>query len=162
MSANSFIPLFFIIINNIFIFFKNFYVLRNAFKMLFFCFLLNMIAMLGGDPMKYVVQSWETWKTLDMIASRFGVTADQMIAANPVLNSVPAYPGMILEIPGHDIIELPTEGYVEYVVQPDDTFYNIGHRFKLDYQRIIAQNPQIENPNEIWPGEIIYLIYLGY
>lgn len=112
--------------------------------------------------MKYVVQSWETWQTLDMLASRFGVTADQMIAANPVLNFLPAYPGMILEIPGHDTIELPPEGYVEYVVQPDDTFFKIGQRFKLDYQRIIAQNPQIENPNEIWPGEVIYLIYLGY
>ena len=91
--------------------------------------------------MKYIVQPWETWETIDTIASRFGVSENDMMKANPVLYSVPVYPGMILEIPGHDII---------------------AHRFKLDYQRVVAQNPQIKNPNVIWPGQILYLIFLGY
>lgn len=112
--------------------------------------------------MKYVVQPWETWETIETIASRFGVTEEELMQANTALYSVPVRPGMILEIPGHPTIELPAEGYIEYVIQPDDTLYNIGHRFKLDYQRIIANNPQIRNPNVIWPGQIIYLIYLGY
>lgn len=112
--------------------------------------------------MKYIVQPWESWEALDAIATRFGVTAEQLMQANTALYSVPVYPGMILEIPGYPIVELPTEGYIEYVVQPDDTLYSIGYRFKLDYQRIAAQNPQIRNPNMIWPGQVIYLIYLGY
>jgi FOG: LysM repeat len=112
--------------------------------------------------MKYIVQPWETWETIDAIASRFGVTTEQMMQANPSLYSVPVYPGMILEVPGHEEIELPAEGYIAYVVQPDDTLYRIAHRFKLDYNRVVAQNPQIKNPNVIWPGQIIYLIYLGY
>ncbi len=112
--------------------------------------------------MKYIVQPWETWETIDTIASRFGVTLDQMMQANPVLYSVPVYPGMVLEVPEHDIIDLPPEGYIEYVVQPDDSIYSIANRFKLNYQKVVAQNPQIENPNVIWPGQILYLIYLGY
>ncbi|HVI42324.1 MAG TPA: LysM peptidoglycan-binding domain-containing protein [Anaerovoracaceae bacterium] len=112
--------------------------------------------------MKYIVQPWETWETIDTIASRFGVTVDQMMKANPVLYSVPVYPGMMLEVPGHKVIDLPAEGYIEYIVQPDDSLYGISNKFKLSYNRVIAQNPQIENPNVIWPGQIIYLVYLGY
>ncbi|MDD3168560.1 MAG: LysM peptidoglycan-binding domain-containing protein [Eubacteriales bacterium] len=111
--------------------------------------------------MKYIVQPWSAWETVDTIASRFGVTLNMMMKANPVLYSVPVYPGMILEVPGREIIDLPPEGYLEYVVQPDDSLYSIANKFKLNYNRVIAQNPQIENPNVIWPGQIIYLIYLG-
>lgn len=112
--------------------------------------------------MKYIVQPWETWETIDTIASRFGVTVDMMMKANPVLYSVPVYPGMFLEVPGLEGIDLPAEGYIEYMVQPDDSLYSISNKFKLNYNRVIAQNPQIENPHVIWPGQIIYLIYLGY
>ncbi len=112
--------------------------------------------------MKYIVQPWETWETIDTIASRFGVTLNQMMKANPVLYSVPVYPGMILDIPDRESNDLPAEGYIEYVVQPDDSLYGISNKFKLNYNRVIAQNTQIENPNVIWPGQIIYLIYLGY
>ncbi|MEL7658676.1 MAG: LysM peptidoglycan-binding domain-containing protein, partial [Bacillota bacterium] len=100
-----------------------------------------------------------TWETIDTIASRFGVTADQIAQANPVLFSVPIYPGMALEIPEHKILDLPAEGYIEYMVQPDDSLYGISHRFKLDCQTVIAQNPQLDNPNVLWPGQIIYLCY---
>jgi len=109
--------------------------------------------------MKYVVQPWERSETIDLLTTRFGITADELLRANPILQSVPPYPGTVLEIPGPPTIELPPEGYFEYVVQPDDTFFNIAHRFRLDYQRVIADNPQIINPDMIWPGEIIYLIY---
>lgn len=112
--------------------------------------------------MKYVVQSWERSAPMDLLTYRYGITEDQLMQANSALYSIPILPGMILEIPDHPTIELPEEGYIEYVVQPDDTLYNISHRFKLDLSRIISQNPQIKDPNRIWPGEIIYLIYLGY
>lgn len=112
--------------------------------------------------MRYIVQPWETWETMDTLAARFNVTMDELVAANPILNSVTVYPGMVLTIPGYETIDLPPEGYIEYVVQPGDTIYNIARRFRLDYQRIVANNPQLENPDIIWPGQIIYLIYLGY
>jgi LysM repeat protein len=109
--------------------------------------------------MKYIVQPWETWESIDTIVSRFGLTLDQLVKVNPFLDSVPLRPGMTLEIPGHEIIDLPAQGYLEYLVQPDDSLYSIANRFKLDYNRVIAQNPQIKNPTMIWPGQIIYLLY---
>lgn len=111
--------------------------------------------------MKYIVQPWDGRKDISMLASRFGVTAEEMLRANPVLQSVPVYPGMILDVPIRQDTTPPKEGYLAYVVQPDDTLYSISSRFKLNYHRVIAQNPQIENPNMIWPGQIIYLTYSG-
>jgi len=111
--------------------------------------------------MQYIVQPWETWVTINSLASRYGVTVEQLRMANPILNSMNLHPGMILTIPGRQIIDLPSEGYIEYVVQPGDTLYNVANRFRLNYGRVIAQNPQIVNPDRIYPGEIIYLIYLG-
>lgn len=109
--------------------------------------------------MKYVAQSWDNKNT---IASKFGVRIADLEDSNPSLYSRPVYPGMILKIPGYETIDLPSEGYIEYVIQPGDTLYNIAYKFKLDPRRIISQNPQIVNPGVIWPGQIIYLIYLGY
>lgn len=109
--------------------------------------------------MKYIAQPWDNKNT---IAFRFGVRIQDLENANTFLYSRQIYPGMILTIPGYETIDLPDEGYVEYVVQPGDTLYDIANRFNLDYRRVISQNPQIVNPGVIWPGQIIYLIYLGY
>lgn len=109
--------------------------------------------------MKYLVQPNENLETL---AARFGVRMQDLLAANPVLPNNQIYQGMIIEIPGYDQPSLPSEGYIPYVIQPGDTLYEISRRFNLDYNRIVSQNPQIVNPNVIWPGQIIYLIYLGY
>lgn len=109
--------------------------------------------------MKYIVQPWETWESLSSLASRFGITADQLIEANSILNTMPVQPGMILTIPGGRPATLPQNGYIEYVVQSGDSIYKIANRFRLNYRNIIAQNPQIPNPDVIWPGQIIYLVY---
>lgn len=112
--------------------------------------------------MNYIVQPWETWETVDRIASRFGVSIDQMMEANPILHSVPVCPGMILNVPGHEGVDLPAEGYIAYMIQPDDSLYGIANKFKLNYGKVIAQNKQIENPNVVWPGQIIYIFYSDY
>jgi LysM repeat protein len=108
--------------------------------------------------MRYIVPPWEAWQTVDSIASRFKVTEDKIIKANPVLQSVPVCPGLILEIPGHEA-DLPAGGYVEYLVQPDDSLYRIANLFKMDLIKVIAQNPQIENPYVVWPGQIVRLVF---
>jgi LysM repeat protein len=110
--------------------------------------------------MKYIVPAWEAMNGLDALSMRFDVTEDQLIQANPILSAVPVYPGIILEIPVQKSADLPGEGYLEYVVQPDDTFYNIAGRFKLEVGKLMAQNSHISNPYVIWPGQIIYLRYL--
>lgn len=109
--------------------------------------------------MRYIVQPWETWESMDTLAARFGVTTNELIAANPILQTVPMYPGMMLTIPGRPPVALPANGYLEYVVQPGDSFFKIANKFRLNYRNVVAQNPQIPNSDVLWPGEIVYLIY---
>lgn len=109
--------------------------------------------------MRYIVQPWETWETINNLAARFGVTLNALVEANPILKAMPIYPGMILTIPGLQAITPPAGRYIEYVVQSGDSLYKIANRFRLDYKKVISDNPQIPNPNVIWPGQMIYLIY---
>lgn len=42
-----------------------------------------------------------------------------------------------------------------YTVQPGDSLFSIAQRFGVSLQALIAANPQITNPNLIFPGQII-------
>ena len=109
--------------------------------------------------MKYIVQPWETFESIETIAARFGIPVNDLRMSNPILNTIAIYPCMLLKIPGYPSISLPRSGYVEYVIQPGDSIYKIANKFRLDYRKVISQNPQIVNPDLIWPGQILYLIY---
>ncbi len=109
--------------------------------------------------MRYVVQPWEIWESMDTLASRFGATSQGLVAANPILSSVPISPGMVLNIPGNAEMEFPSGTYIEYIVQPGDSIFSIANRFRLDYRDVISQNPQITNADVIWPGQILKLVY---
>ena len=61
----------------------------------------------------------------------------------------PAMPGM----PGPG----PVLGVVDYVVQPGDTMYLIAQRFGVSLDALIRANPQVRNPDLIFPGEVIHI-----
>ena len=63
----------------------------------------------GVGCVRYIVQPWETWESMDTIAARFGVTPEALVAANPILNGAPLGPGMMLTIPGRPEMDFPTE-----------------------------------------------------
>ncbi|OEH84397.1 hypothetical protein BHU72_09260 [Desulfuribacillus stibiiarsenatis] len=44
-----------------------------------------------------------------------------------------------------------------YVVKPGDTMYKIAKRFNVPLEVLIAANPQISNPDLIYPGQIIMI-----
>ena len=46
---------------------------------------------------------------------------------------------------------------MEYVVQPGDTIYEIGRRFGYTVDQIVALNPDLKDPNLIYPGEVLEL-----
>jgi hypothetical protein len=96
---------------------------------------------------------------MNTIASRFGVTPQGLVAANPILDAVPLGSGMLLTIPGRPEMEFSSGTYIDYVVQPGDSIYNIANRFRLNYRDIISQNAQIANPDVIWPGMVLKLVY---
>lgn len=48
-----------------------------------------------------------------------------------------------------------------YIVQPGDTMWRIAQRFNLPLATLIAANPQIPNPNLIYPGQRICIPLLA-
>ena len=113
----------------------------------------------GVDFVRYLVQPWETWESMNTLASRFGTTSAALVESNPILNAIPLAPGMMLTIPGRPETELQKGTYIDYIVQPGDSIYNIANRFRLNYRNIISNNTQIPDPDVIWPGQVLRLVY---
>ncbi len=51
----------------------------------------------------------------------------------------------------------PAGAAADYRVEQKDTLWEIALRFQRDLQEIINSNPQIENPDLIFPGEVIII-----
>lgn len=56
-----------------------------------------------------------------------------------------------------DNFKKPDASYVIYVVQPCDTLFKIAKRFGVRLNDLIAANPQITDPNLIFPGQKIII-----
>lgn len=98
----------------------------------------------------YMVQSGDT---LFLIAKRFGVPLNVLIAANPqIKNPDVLRPGQVICIP--ESYPPACSGRL-YVIQSGDTLYLISQRFAVPLNTLIEANPQITNPDVIYPGQII-------
>lgn len=42
-----------------------------------------------------------------------------------------------------------------YTVQPGDTFFNIAQMFRVRLEALAVNNPHIQNPNLIFPGDVL-------
>ena len=106
-----------------------------------------------GGP--YVVQAGDT---LFSIAQRFSTTVPAIQACNPqITNPSLIFPGQVLCVPGAPAPPQPCPvgcGGL-YIVQPNDTLFNIGQRFNTTVQQLQQCNPQIVNPNLIHPGTFL-------
>ena len=109
-----------------------------------------------GFQGRYTVQPGDT---MFLIAQRFGVSLDALIAANPhISNPSVLFPGDVLCVPGAPPPPPPPTcppGSFAYTVQPGDTLFLIAQRFNTTVDAILAINPQITNPNLIFPGQVI-------
>lgn len=104
---------------------------------------------------QYVVQPGDT---LFRIARRFGVTVQAILTINPEIRDPNViFVGQIINIPV-TVTPPPTPPPVapgRYVVQRGDTLSAIARRFGVTLAALIAANPQIRDPNLIFPGQII-------
>lgn len=101
--------------------------------------------------MDYVIQPGDT---LTSIAARFGVTVEDIIRVNPILTDPNAiYPGQIIHIPLAG--QVPVARAALYIVQPGETLTAIALRYSIPVSALLQFNPQITNPNLIYPGQII-------
>lgn len=105
----------------------------------------------GPNTFPYIVRPGDT---MFSIARQFGVSLDALIAANPQIpNPSQIRPGQVVCIPQTQTVCPP--GTFRYTVQPGDTMFSIAQRFGVPLDELIAANPQIPNPNLIFPGQIV-------
>lgn len=84
--------------------------------------------------------------TLYGISKKFGITIDQLIAANPQLKNG-LKPGMELEIPDSGASKINTNDDVQYeiyIVVKDDTLYNLSKRYHTTQEELIRLNPSVK------------------
>lgn len=112
-----------------------------------------------GFQGRYTVQSGDT---MYLIAQRYGINLNALIAANPHISDPNLiFPGDVLCVPGGP----PSEGRVpkscpsgfkgRYTVQSGDTMFSIAQKFGVSLNALIEANPHISNPNLIFPGDVL-------
>ncbi len=102
----------------------------------------------SGD---YTVRSGDT---LSGIAARHGVSLSSLIAANPqIANPDLIYPGQSVHIPagGKQV------GGGDYTVRSGDTLSGIAQSRGVPLSSLISANPQIANPDLIYPGQTVHI-----
>jgi len=104
----------------------------------------------------YTVQAGDT---LFSIANRFGIPLDCLRRFNPQVVGDQIFPGQVLCIPpASACVPTPTPcppGGILYTVRAGDTMFSIANRFGIPLDCLIRFNPQIPNPNQIFPGQVI-------
>lgn len=105
----------------------------------------------GSEPAtsgRYTVKSGDT---LSGIAQRHGVSLSQLVAANPqIKNPNLIYPGQNVNIPGRG-----NPAASVYTVKSGDTLSGIAQQQGVSLSQLVSANPQIKNPNLIYPGQQI-------
>ena len=91
----------------------------------------------------YVVKQGDT---LYGIARRYAMPVDDIIYANQLQNPSVLSVGQALVIPTDEI---------RHTVQRGETLYSIARSYGVTPQLLIAANPEIQNPNRIYPGQTI-------
>ena len=110
-------------------------------------------------PIRYTVVSGDT---MFLIAQRFGITLQALIAANPQIPDPNViFPGDVLCVPGPTPpgTRVPSScrpGFTgRHIVQPGETMFIIAQIYRTRLEALTVNNPQITNPNLIFPGDIL-------
>ncbi len=98
--------------------------------------------LLDTDTKPYLVRAKETKFS---IARRYGITIEKLELLNPMIteSSGGLKIGMIIKVP--NTLEIPNENddYVTHRVEKGDTFFNLGQRFAVSEEELLANNPEL-------------------
>ncbi|MBE3577687.1 MAG: LysM peptidoglycan-binding domain-containing protein [Limnochordales bacterium] len=95
----------------------------------------------------HVVQPGDTlWR----ISRRYGVSIDELIQLNR-----PPYTERLT--PGQAFIVRVEQPPLRYTVRAGDTLWRISQRFGVTIAAILQLNPQITNPDRIFPGQVLLI-----
>lgn len=126
--------------------------------------------LVAGTPTTHTVQPGET---LSIIATRYGITVEQLMLANSIANPNLIYRGQVLTVWTTESVTEGTppepedapEAFVEgpppaepiaYVVQPGEGLGQIAQRYGMTWQ-MLAQVNNITNPDTIYAGQTILI-----
>ena len=90
--------------------------------------------------------------TLWSIAKKFRVPLDELITRNAQISD----PNLIY--PRQPIV-IPRESFGEtaHVVSPGESLFTIANRYAVSINSLLNANPQITNPNLIFPGKVLII-----
>jgi LysM repeat protein len=123
---------------------------------------------------EYAVKRGET---VTSIAKKFGLTVEKLLVANPDLtNANKLHAGQVIILPAgrsegivlqdpHRIYVWQVErngGRVElenhmYLVKSGDSLTRIARSYGLTLEKLLAANPQIDDPNKLLRGELVII-----
>ncbi|HZJ58168.1 MAG TPA: LysM peptidoglycan-binding domain-containing protein [Clostridia bacterium] len=89
------------------------------------------------------------------IAMRFNTTVEALMAANPGVDPNRLMIGQVICLPPGTPGPIPCPGGTIYRVQQGDSLYLIGLRFGIPLDRLIAANPQLQDPSRLTIGQPI-------
>jgi LysM repeat protein len=98
--------------------------------------------------------------TLFMLARLFGTTVEAILAVNPqICDPNLIFPGQVIFIPTAKFPTPPPSSPPRFfvVVQPGETLFIIARRHGITLTELLAVNPQIVDPNLIFPGMVVNL-----
>jgi LysM repeat protein len=101
----------------------------------------------------YFFHTIEPKETLYSLSIKYGVTASEIIDANPGLSISTFNIGKIIRIPASAEKAKPTQQkvkketvkYSDYKVGKKETFYHICRKFGVTTEQLVAANPQLKN-----------------
>lgn len=102
---------------------------------------------------KYTVKSGDT---LYAIAKKYGLSVQQIVAANNIKNANLILPGQVLTLPGKSDSNVPSPTIKYHTVRPGDTLYAISKRYNVPIQKIATTN-KLTNPNLIRVGQTLVI-----
>lgn len=106
-------------------------------------------------PTTHTVQSGET---LFSVSQQYGITQEEIAAANNLTTSSVLTAGQLLQIPAPSVTQpsesVPATGGQTHVVQPGENLFRISLRYGKTVDEVAAYNG-IANPHYIYPGQVI-------
>lgn len=98
------------------------------------------------------------------ISKQYQLTVNELLAANPSIDRQTAaiYPGQNITIPCTANGSLKGTGNAalctgNYTVVSGDTLFKIASQYRLSLQQLMDANPQLLNPDVIFPRDIIFI-----
>lgn len=107
-------------------------------------------------PFEYVVKPGDT---LLSIAIEFGVSANDIVAANTLSNPNSLFVGQTIIIPNYQPQAAPTPlpaAPYEYVIQAGDTLISIAQRFGVSVDAIMQANT-LRDANNLIQGQVLFI-----